>query len=165
MDLENKIWKSLEGGYKIPYDASIPLKRLQVTSDPVLINEILDDFWDNLHHQGDVGLASYLALPHLVEICSKKYNLGWSFIGLCLIIENQRHFETNPKLPVEFENYYFNGLKKMESYLLVNFKNITDPTAQRLALAFLATVNGQIKLGKAIEQLDDDILDEFLEQY
>ncbi|MDB5223458.1 MAG: hypothetical protein JWN83_2125 [Chitinophagaceae bacterium] len=32
IDLTDKKWKEFEGGYKIPYDASVPLKKLEQAS-------------------------------------------------------------------------------------------------------------------------------------
>lgn len=164
MDLDNKIWSTIDGGYKIPFDASIPLKQLRSTNDQKIIADIFTDLWDNLHHQGDVGLASYLALPQLVTICIDKKSFDWNFVGLCIVIEHCRQTDHNPKLLDEFKSEYFDALKTLEQYLLTNFKSIKDPTTLRLTLALLATVNGQVELGKAIENLDEDMVKDFLEQ-
>src|SRR4030095_1965860 len=118
-----------------------------------------------LHHQGDVGLASYFALPQLVEICINKNSLDWNFVGLCVLIEHCRQTDGNPELPNEFKDEYFDALKKLEGYFLTNFENIKDPTTLRLTLALFATVNGQVDLGKAIQNLDEDMVKDFLEQF
>ena len=165
MDLDNRSWTTLQGGYKIPYNASKPLKQLRDASRQEEFESIFAELWDNLHHQGDVGTASYLAVPQLVSICITKKSLNWNFIGLCVLIENCRLKEGNPELPKEYQDYYFESLTQFERYLLLNFKSITDQTALRLTLALFATVNGQPSLGRAIEILDEDLLTEFLEQY
>jgi hypothetical protein len=165
MDLDNKIWQKLDGGYKIPYDASVPLKILRSTNDPKIIVDTFDELWDNLHHQGDVGLASYLALSQLVTVCIDKKSFDWNFLGLCLVIEHCRQTDHNPKLPDEYKDEFFDSLKRLEQYLLLNFKSIKDPTSLRLTLALLATLNGQVELGKAIENLDEDMVKDFLEKF
>ena len=165
MDLDNRIWATLHGGYKIPYNASRPLKKLRDTTRQDELEVIFTELWNNLHHQGDVGTASYLAVPQLVIICINKKSLDWNFIGLCVLIENCRLEGHNPELPKEYQDHYFESLTQLERYLLLNFKNITDQTALRLALALFATVNGQPSLGKAIEILDEDLLPEFLAQH
>jgi hypothetical protein len=165
MDLQDSIWTTLKGGYKIPYDVSKPLKNLQSETDREEMQTIFAELWENLHHQGDVGLASYLAVPQLITICIHKKSLDWNFIGLCVLIENCRLDGHNPELPKEYDDLYFGSLTQFERYLLLNFKNITDRTALRLTLALLATVNGQPALGKAIEKLDEDLLKDFLEQF
>lgn len=165
MDLDNKIWSTIDGGYKIPYDASIPLKQLRSTNDPKLISDIFADLWENLHHQGDIGLASYLSVPHLVTICMDKKSLDWNFVGLCLVIEHCRLTESNPLLPNEYKEIYFQALNKLQQYLLDNFKNIEEPSTLRLTLSYFATLKGQVKLGKAIEKMDEDVIQGFLEQF
>jgi hypothetical protein len=165
MNLENNIWSTLEGGYKITYDASTPLKKLQSTNDKTEVDNVFAELWENLHHQGDVGLASYLSVPHIVSTCIDKKSFDWNYIGLTLVIEHCRLSEHNPVLPTEYSKEYFNALISLEQYLLANFKSITDPDSIRFSLALFATLNGQAKLGKAIENLDDDVLNEFLEQY
>jgi hypothetical protein len=165
MELDDRIWATLQGGYKIPYNASKPLKKLRDATRQNEFAVIFAELWDNLHHQGDVGIASYLAIPQLVSICINKKSLDWNFIGLCVVIENCRLDGNNPELPEEYHNSYFESLSQLERYLLLNFKSITDQTALRLSLALFATVNGQPDLGKAIEILEEDVLQEFLEEH
>lgn len=165
MNLDNNIWSTLEGGYKITYDASIPLRQLQSTSDQTIIETVFAELWGNLHHQGDVGLASYLSLPHIVSTCIDKKSLDWNYVGLCVVIEHCRLSGHNPELPREYKTEYIDALKKLEQYLLSNFKSITDPDTLRLTLALFATANGQANLGRAIENLDEDVIQEFLEQF
>ena len=164
MDLNNQVWSTLEGGYRIPYDASYALKELKSTSDPKIINLILRGLWENLHHQGDVGTASYLSSISLIDICIDKKSLGWKYIGLCLVIEHCRRSDNNPEIPIEFKDDYFVALNRFEEYLLTNFKAIDDSTSLRLTLAFFATMHEQFDLGRAIEQLEEDVLAEFLER-
>jgi hypothetical protein len=165
MELEDRSWGLLDGGYRIPYDASKPLKKLKVVTSQKERQGLFDELWENLHHQGDVGLASYLTVPHLIDICIESKSLDRNFIGLCVMIENCRINGKNPELPSQYDDFYFSSLTKFEKYLLGNVKNINDRTAFRLVLALLATVNGQPGLGKAIEILDEDAVDEFLSQY
>ena len=162
MELEDRNWGLLAGGYGIPYDASKPLRKLKDAVNQKERQEIFDELWENLHHEGDVGVASYLAVPHLIDICIESKSLDWNFIGLCVTIENSRINPENPELPKQYDDLYFSSLTKFEKYLLGNLKNINDRTGFRLALSLLATVNGQPRLGKAIEILDEDAVDEFL---
>lgn len=144
MNLNEIKWETLEGGYKIPYNASIPMRKLQATQDSAMTAQVFNELWENLHHQGDVGLASYYSVPQLVDICIEKKSFDWNYVGLCVIIEHCRLSEHNPKLPEEFKPYYFNSLMKLEEYLLLNFKQIKDPTSLRLSLALFATVGGAV---------------------
>ena len=165
MHQDNIIWAKLNGGYKIPYDASIPLNELRLTDDPKLIKEIFVQLWENLHHQGDVGDASYYSVPQLVDICIAKKSFDSNFVGLCVLIENCRLSESNPQLPKELEKNYFGSLKKFEQYLLTNLENISDETTFQLTLALFATINGHRKLGKAIQLLDEGVVEELLARF
>jgi len=166
MELTDKIWQTLDGGYRVPYDASNPLKQLEQSNDANTIKSILEELWNELHHQGDVGLASYLSLPQLVRIGKSKGLFDWNLLGLCCVIEQQRHLEDNPELPIEFYDYYNQGLQGLKQFVLDNIQRELDNTTYTIALATLATCHGQIKLGKAIIELEDnEIIDEFLKQF
>ena len=165
MTLDDNLWKKLQGGYKTIYDASIPLRQLEGTEDKEKIKEVFDELWNELHHQGDVGLASYLALPQLVRIGKSKGLFDWNLLGLCSVIEQQRQLADNPPLPAEFREYYESGLKELKQFVLANIDSEKDKTTFRIALSALATSSGNIKLGKAIMELDDDVMNEFLEQF
>ena len=166
MELTNTIWQQLDGGYRTPYDVSIPLKKFEKSGDPELINKIWKELWEELHHQGDVGLASYLALPQIVRICISKKIFDINLLGLCSIIEQQRYSENNPNLPEEFSNYYFDGLKSFKHFIIENLNNSIEDSTFILALSSLAVCNGNIKIGKALMLLEEkSIMDEFLEQH
>src|SRR5690349_10041869 len=107
IDLEDKIWTLLDGGYKMPYNASIALKRLKNSKLESEQEIIFKELWDNLHHQGDVGLASYFAVPHIISICIERNSLDWNYIGLCVLIEKCRLKDESPAIPAEFQDQYF----------------------------------------------------------
>ena len=163
--LNDPVWKTLEGGYKIPYDVAVPLKKLEQATDAKIIDTIWAELWDELHHQGDVGLASYLAVPQLARIAAKNNLYHWNVLGLCTVIEQQRHLANNPALPAEYQEYYKAGLEILKQFVIANINQPTDDTTFRTALSTLAVCAGQIKLSKAIAELEDDVLEEFLEQF
>ncbi len=166
IELTDKIWQELEGGYKTPYDVSIPLSRLEETNEPETIKKIWEELWNELHHQGGVGLASYLAVPQLARIGIKKGLFDWNLLGICNVIEQQRHLGNNPSLPVEFQDYYNKGLLDLKEFVIKNLNNDLDKTTLTMSLSTIATCDGRIKLGKAIMEMeDDDLLDEFLNQF
>ena len=80
---------------------------------------MFSELWENLHHQGDVGLASYLSIYHIVSTCIDRQSFDWNYIGLCVVIEHYRLSEHNPKLPAEYEAEYFDALHKLEQYLVL----------------------------------------------
>jgi hypothetical protein len=163
--LDDEIWKALKGGYKITYDVSIPLKQLKKTSDKNEIDKIYKELWNELHHQGDVGFASYLAVPQLVSIARENGLFDWNILALCTTIEQQRLLGNNPPLPTEYVDYYFEAWADLKRLIIENLAFVEDEITLRSALSALAACNRQIKLSKAILELSEDVLDEFLEQY
>ena len=93
LSLDDPLWSTLEGGYRQPYDASAPLKALRAGDD------IWHELWEELHHQGDVGAASYAAVPQLVSICGGAAERGVDFYALIALIEIERHRRHNPPVP------------------------------------------------------------------
>jgi hypothetical protein len=86
-------WASLLGGYRVPFDPSKALSRLEQGQDA------WEDLWQGLHHQGDLGEASYAAVPHLVRIAAQAALRNWNFYGLVCLIEVERRGRRNPPLP------------------------------------------------------------------
>ncbi len=60
------------GGYGVPYDPEPALKRLSSSHE-----EAISELWENLYHQGDVGLASYAAVPALVQAGELSLDEKW----------------------------------------------------------------------------------------
>jgi hypothetical protein len=166
MNLQDKAWQKVNGGNKTPYDASIPLQKMEKTSDPSQVAKLWEELWSNLHHNGNVGIASYLALPQLVRIAKEKGMIDWNLFGLCSLIEQQRHEKNNPDLPAVFQQYYQDGLTELSNLALESLKTEQeDDTMFVTALAVIATSSGRTRLGKAILQLEDEeLMEEFLDQ-
>jgi hypothetical protein len=65
LDLADPRWEKMSGGYKVPFDPRPLLKKLEKDQDST---ETWSELWNELHHQGDVGEASFAAVPQLVRI-------------------------------------------------------------------------------------------------
>lgn len=165
MKLDDPKWATLEGAYKTPFDASKLLSGLYNTNDKREIDSFFSELWDELHHQGDVGHASYFAVPILIQVCVYKKSLDWNYIGLILTIEICRHKDNNPILVKEFEEEYLASLVYFKTYLIENLNSIYDPHSFRLVLAYLAVMNNQIDLGSAIRNLEGDVLKAFVDTF
>jgi hypothetical protein len=88
----------LIGGYGVPYDPFPALNRL-----PASRKDAIAELWENLYHQGDVGIASYAAVPTLVEAGE---------LSLVGAIEVARRYERNPDLPAILAHEYSAALRK-----------------------------------------------------
>ena len=61
--------------------------------------DVWDELWDELNHQGEVGVASYAAVPELVRIAGGATCRDWNIYGLVATIEVERHRKGNPSVP------------------------------------------------------------------
>jgi len=134
--------KQLNGGYGIPYDSEPALKKLSTSHD-----EAISELWENLYHQGDVGLASYAAVPALV-------NAGE--LLLTAAIEVARNSGSNPELPESLRAGYEHALKQAL---------ISNPKDEGQLLGYYiihASVNGQHRLAKALHLMDiEEVINEY----
>lgn len=164
LSLTDPRWQNFTGGYKVPYDASLPLRQLEAASNDEDINQVLDELWDELHHQGDVGTASCLAIPQLVRIGLKKQLTTWRLIGLIALIEIQRHV-SHVTIPQQYEAEYFGALQQVERLIAINSSLPWDREYTSCALAALAASKGQIAMARVILELDDPDLTEKFEEF
>ncbi|RAU83153.1 hypothetical protein [Pontibacter arcticus] len=165
IQLNDPEWKELEGGYRTPYNASIALRRLEETNSSEEVDDILAELWDELHHQGNVGLASYFAVPHLIRIAKDKGMISANMLGLIAVIEVQRH-KKNPQIPKEYVESYLDSLNEIPELVDSAKKREWDLEFTIAALSALAASKRQIKIAQAVLNFDDeDVLDEFLETY
>jgi len=166
LSLNDPRWAELEGGYRrASYDASIVLKKLELANTVEEANEVYEELWDNLHHQGDVGIASYYAVPHMIRIAKEKNIIDHNVLGLVSLIEIQRH-KNNPTLPSALYPAYSNALHNLSELAIRILPNEWNFDITSAALTAIAVAKGQIKLANAIQNLDsEDKIDEFLESY
>jgi len=158
MNLDDPRWRELKGGYNIPYN---PV--------PALLNlghdaEAWHELWDNLHHQGDLGLASYAAVPQIVHVCKTFSSRDWNPYALACTIEIERHRKTNPSIPDWLRDEYEQAWHELFDLALADVRTATDPVLIQAIVSTLALARGSQKLGTLITNLDDSEIDELLEE-
>ncbi len=159
MPLDDPRWKTLQGGYKIPYDPTPALRRLEAGEDA------WDELWDELHHQGDIGEASYAAVPHLVRIGRSLPSRDWNLYGLVSTIEIERHRKTNPALPAWMAESYRAAWHELLEVALEDLTSSNEPESVRSILGVLALAKGELQLGALIAHSDSSEIAEILEEY
>jgi hypothetical protein len=92
--IDDEYWKHLVGGYKIPFDPRPSLRKLENQQDTATAWE---ELWEELHHQGAVGEASYAAVPELVRIHRSGGAPDWNLYAMVAIIELARTAGTPSK--------------------------------------------------------------------
>ncbi len=158
LPLNDPRWKTLTGGYRVPYDASVPLARLERGED------VWDELWEELHHQGDVGDASYASVPHLVRICGALPRRDWNVYALVSTIEVERHRKSNPPLPEWVGADYERALRDLLALGLSDLGRVEDATTIRSILGAVALAKGALELGAWISFSDDSEIEEMLDE-
>ena len=157
ISLDDPKWRELQGGYRVLYDASVPLRRLEAGED------VWGELWQNLHHQGNLGNASYAALPHLVRIARGLPIRDWKFYSLVSVIEVERHRKSNPPLPAWLANDYIAALRGMLDLALDDLRRTDDRLTIRSILGAIALAKRDLKLGALISGIDECDIDEYLD--
>src|SRR5688500_1463687 len=96
LSLDDPRWRTLHGGYRLLYDPTPALRRLAAEWENA---PAWEELWNELHHQGDVGEASYAALTVIAELARAVASRGWNVYALAATIETERHAQRNPSLP------------------------------------------------------------------
>lgn len=158
LSLEDRKWQQLHGGYRVPYDASVALRSMQDGVD------VWDELWQELHHQGDVDIASYASVPQLVQIASSTIARDWNFYGLLATIEIARYRKGNPAMPAWLKADYDGAWAQAFALALVDLDSKNDSPTTTAILGVLALAKGELKLGAMLSGLDESELDEWLEE-
>lgn len=156
--LDDPIWKTLNGGYRIAYDASVPLRALQAGED------VWAELWEELHHQGDVDTAAYAAVPQLVQIAPALPQRDWNFYGLLVTIEIQRHHLHNPDLPPWIIDDYQSAWSHVFTLALSDVAFTQDRNTLQMILAVIALAKGDYQLGAFLANIDLSQLDDALQE-
>lgn len=160
LSLADPIWRELEGGYRIPYDASTPLARLERGES------VWDELWQELHHQGDVGVASYAAIPQVVRICEGRPARDWNLYALAATIEIERHRKgSNPSLPDWLRGSYKDAWEQLMKLALIDLGGQPNELTLRSALSVVAIGRGDLKLGALLNHADTGEIAAYVEEY
>lgn len=139
LSLDDERWKDLSGGYRIPFDPRPLLLKLESNAHT---QDVWDELWADLHHQGDVGEASYAAIPHLVRIYSNHGALDWNTYAMVGIIELARDQGTNPDVPNWLKEDYFKAIEELARIGCREIVAAQDLDDIRAILGILALAKG-----------------------
>jgi hypothetical protein len=157
LSFEDNRWLQLQGGYRLPFDPRGLLSRLETEQDTTLV---WHELWDELHHQGDVGEASYAAVPHLVRICRKHGIVNWNIFAIVAIIELARNEGTNPDVPKWLKEGYFRAITELAEIAVTEIFRTNEPDTVRAMLSIIAIERGLRTHGKfLVNYSEDEMLD------
>jgi hypothetical protein len=103
-------WAAYRGGYKVPYDVAPLVQRLQTEGTSKKFWEVA---WQELHHQGDVGEATYAMVPYLVDYQSRQRSIDEQVFHFCVVVELARPENENPPVPQELGPSYATALDRL----------------------------------------------------
>lgn len=64
------------------------------------VAETWNELWNERHHQGDIGGATFAALPHLIRIHDMRRVADWNIYAIAAVIELARDNPRNPPVPL-----------------------------------------------------------------
>lgn len=144
----------------MPYDPRPLLRQLEAGGNA---EAAWAKLWEELHHQGDVGEASYAAVPHLVRVQANRPDVNWNMYALISTIEIERHRRGNPPLPAWLAESYLDAWVRVLEIGCRDLRRTHDPLATTSILGALALAKRQLKLGAFIAHSDASEIDELLE--
>ena len=161
--LEDPKYQELKGGYNVPYDVRPAVARLAAGVD---VEITWHELWEELHHQGHIGEASYVAVVMLVDLYGGDLKPDWNLFQLAALIEVVRYRSTNPPVPEWLTISYKEAWEKLEKLSLSTLsEGVVDHDTRQSALAILALAAGDLKLGAMLMHLDSSLIDEYVETY
>jgi hypothetical protein len=132
-------WLELHGGYRTRFDPRALLRQLESAHEK---ESVWHELWGELHHQGDVGEASFAAVPHIVRIYKRTKTIEWNTYAIVAIIELARNVGQNPDLPAWLRTDYFDALRSLAETGAREILHSGDIDTNRAILSILALSRG-----------------------
>ena len=117
-----------------------------------------EELWEELHHQGDVGDASYAAVPELVRIRRNGGGADWNLYAMVAIIELARTEPQNPELPDWLREDYLRSIQELAQMGTRDIWSAEDAESKRAILSIIAIAKGLRTHGKFLVAYSDDEL-------
>src|ERR1051325_6349471 len=157
LTLDDSRWGNLKGGYRMKCDPRPLFANLENGLD---IEATWHELWDDLHHQGDVGEASYAAVPHLVRIYRNHDTPDWNTYAIVAVIELAREKNNNPAVPKWLEDGYFSAIQELTKIGAAEVLTANDQEVSRAILGIIAIAKGIRTHGRLlVEFSEDELLD------
>lgn len=110
MPLDDSRWATYSGGYRSAYNVVPLIHRLNNEGTSGGFWKIV---WNELHHQSDVGEASYALVPYLVDHQLRQRELDEQLFCFCVLVELQQPENGNPPIPPEIELSYAMAMRRL----------------------------------------------------
>lgn len=161
--LDDPRWQHYRSGYNRVKTDITPWIRQLLSGE--FDDSLWSFLWDDLHHQGDLGEASYAVIPYLVEYVKRSGNLNWNVFAFAACVELERTENGNPPVPIEFERSYHEGLQELPQLAICRDSEKIWTAEQIMGIAAcLALSKGHRGLARAYLDLSPGEAASFLEE-
>src|ERR1039458_9335329 len=110
LNLDDVRWTEMTGGDRMLLDPRPMLKRLETEPET---SDVWEELWDELHHQGDIGEASFASVPYIVRAYRHRGVVEWNTFAIVAVIELARNEGNNLDVPAWLEEGYFNSIREL----------------------------------------------------
>ena len=155
LSLDDERWNHLTGGYKARFDPRPSLQKLETQQDTA---SAWEELWEELHHQGDVGDASYAAVPELVRIHRDGRESDWNLYAIVATIELARTESQNPEVPDWLRDNYFRSIQELARMGSEHIFSADEPETKRAILSVIAISKGLRTHAKFLVAYSEDEL-------
>jgi len=163
LPLDDSRWSRYRGGYnRVVVDVVPFLRKLQ---DADMSEADWNILWDDLHHQGDIGEASYAVVPYLAEYARKAPRIAWHAFGFPAVVELERTEHQNPGVPSEISESYFSAIQDLPTIALSRGQECWDEHCFEPVMACLAISLGHRTHARAYLDLTESEIPEFYKYY
>ncbi|MGN7770150.1 hypothetical protein [Phyllobacterium sp. 22552] len=146
-------WSALQGGYRAPYNPKHAVKFLATSDREVAWKEL----WENLHHQGDVGTASYAAIPEIVRLSARWDDPDANLFQIASTIEEARlRNSENPPIPEWIKPAYNSAWLELTKQAIQHYPASNEYNLVSGILSVLAFAKGHRAVGIFANYLTED---------
>ena len=159
LSLDDPRWRELRHAYGDAGDVPALLRSLALSTEPKAGHRTEPWFtlWSSLCHQGDVYTASYVAVPHIVQIASEaKEPVDFSFFELPTAIEVARRNGRGPDVPEAYADDYHRAIAQLVENVSLHRNEAWDESMLLSAAAAQAVAKGHVDVAEALLNLDAD---------
>jgi hypothetical protein len=155
LSFDDDRWNHMTGGYKTSFDPRPCLRKLESQQATVAAWK---ELWEELHHQGDIGDASYAAVPELVRIHRTASEADWNLYAMVAIIELARTESQNPEVPDWLREDYFRSIRELAQMGTKDILSAEESETKRAILSVIAIASGLRTHGKFLVEYSEDEL-------
>jgi hypothetical protein len=158
LNLDDVRWTEMTGGYRMLLDPRPMLSRLETEPDT---SDVWKSLWDELHHQGDVGEASFTAIPYIVRAYRQRAAVEWNTFAIVAIIELARNQGSNPDVPEWLAEDYYGAIRELAELGARDVFRTDRPEETESILSVIAIQRGLRTLGKFLVNYSEAEMLEF----